>query len=563
VGEVLETFRAGKAHNARQAVEQRMDPTMPGSLQRQRTRRGSFKEVSFAPDAGNREEFPDSPCKSPPSRRDSPVKRYPVRSTGSESLSGSEKECEDQVQAKEYFSEIVQSMSRHEGEREASNYGDEKGRYNCWEYLDMAYDHFLSIEEPRRRGCLANVVSSRAFETIILVTIFVNCGFMAYSADHEVQSPGETSMTIIIGDWIFQVIYTIELTLKLIVHRQFFFCNGSWKANWFDAFLVIVGWAGMSGDSDGGGFSGSFLRVVRLAKLGRTMRAVRAMSELKHLRAFLVCLQGSFMSFFWSLVMLVAVLIIFSLFMVQILGAHLLDNDLQIGNLETMDRMYGTVARSTLTLFRASTGGDDWAIPYDVIVEVGVSGAIVYLIFISFTQLALINIITGIFVESAVQTLRPDRETIATEHLRLEKENAMELERLCKMADKDGNGRLGRQEFEDSLHKDRIRRLLMVLGLSKHHVMEFFDTMSTLAIDDEGEVDISQFVRGCMQLKGAATNFDVQMIHAEMRSMWNRTDRRLSELNGQILHLTGLCELYGSEVDFESEQPDLDGHSSS
>jgi hypothetical protein len=349
------------------------------------------------------------------------------------------------------------------------------------------------------------------------------------------------------------------------------------------------------------------------------MRAVRAMSELKHLRAFLVCLQGSFMSFFWSLVMLVAVLIIFSLFMVQILAAHLVDTDQTLGG--DMEAMFGTVFKSTMTLFVASTGGRDWAVAYEVFSETGWAGCVIYLVFIAFTQLALINIITGIFVESAVQTLRPDRETIVTEHIRLEKENATELERICRQAplhaqtlsdgwgasagrssfwfsflraelvqgcqparagglgpgdgaealaqllteaDTDGNGKMSRSEFEVHLQKGRVPRLLLLLGLSKHHVMEFFNTMAAMNQNpDEGEeeeVDIASFVQACMQLKGAATNFDVQMIHAELRSMWGKQERRMSEVNEQLFTMYRLMDGMEVEVVDDPHFP-LEGHS--
>jgi hypothetical protein len=266
------------------------------------------------------------------------------------------------------------------------------------------------------------------------------------------------------------------------------------------------------------------------------MRAVRAMSELKHLRAFLVCLQGSFMSFFWSLVMLVAVLVIFSLFMVQLLGAHLLDNHSTLEG--PVESMFGSVMQSTLTLFKASTGGRDWAIAYEVISQTGWMGSMIYLMFIAFTQLALINIITGIFVESAVQTLRPDRETIVTEQLRLEREHANELEKLCCQVDKDGNGKISPDEFEKSLERGgRIPKLLLLLGLSRHHVIEFFQTLSHISEEEDGEVDIATFVTGCMQLKGAATNFDVQMLHAELKGALTRQDKAMLELHSQIASL--------------------------
>jgi hypothetical protein len=508
---------------------------------------------------------PDSPGllrRSSTKSQGSGDKEGKIKRTPSNKSSGSMSEGDGTLvteEAKEYLKEIVSSMARHTEEKDLSVQGS-KASWAQW--LEDVLDTCDKIKEPVRTGQLASISQSKAFEAVVLVVIFVNCGYMAYSADYGVKNPGKAPSSEVFADWYFQIFYTMELVIKLIVHRAYFFVNENWKANWFDAFLVVTGWMGfIQSDDGGGGVSGSFLRIIRLAKLGRTMRAVRAMSELKHLRAFLVCLQGSFMSFFWSLVMLLCVLFIFSLFMLQILDSYLVDNGMQLGDSQWLEIMYGGVLQSILTLFRASTGGDDWAVAYEVIAQTGAFGALIYLVFIAFTQLALINIITGIFVESAMQTLRPDREMLTMEQRRIESEHAAEMERLCRLGDADGSGTISPQEFEKMLARGRLPRLLTLLGLSKHHVVEFFTTMSELSPQTEGEVDIRSFVQACMQLKGAATNFDVQMIHAELRSMWQKSDSRLSDISEKLYALESLIDGYEYSDEIagsnESEGPAL------
>ncbi|CAK0899462.1 unnamed protein product, partial [Prorocentrum cordatum] len=112
-----------------------------------------------------------------------------------------------------------------------------------------------------------------------------------------------------------------------------------------------------------------------------------------------------------------------------------------------------------------------------------------------------------------MDTLSPNSEARAMEHARREKAHAEELKNLCRQVDTDFSGKLTREQFEDGLRRKHIPRLLMLLQLQTHHVMEFFDTMSDVA-DDDGQVEIETFVRGCMQLKGPATNFDLQMFVA-------------------------------------------------
>merc|ERR1712066_622104 len=126
------------------------------------------------------------------------------------------------------------------------------------------------------------------------------------------------------------------------------------------------------------------------------MRAIRIMSRLKHLRTFLVCLQGCLGSLFWSCIMLFAIFYLFSLLILQIIAGYLADTKQTLeGELE---EMFGSLGVAILTLYRSATGGDDWSMAYNAVSETGEIGAIIFLLFISFTQLALINIITGIFV---------------------------------------------------------------------------------------------------------------------------------------------------------------------
>merc|ERR1711920_955344 len=102
---------------------------------------------------------------------------------------------------------------------------------------------------------------------------------------------------------------------------------------------------------------------LRMLKFGRAIRLVKIMSHLKHLRALLVCILGSISSFFWSLAMLFTVYALFSLFLIEIIVTHLRYTGEALEE-TAFDDLFGSVGRSILTLFMASTGGDDWSVAY-------------------------------------------------------------------------------------------------------------------------------------------------------------------------------------------------------
>merc|ERR1739844_80633 len=116
-----------------------------------------------------------------------------------------------------------------------------------------------------------------------------------------------------------------------------------------------------------------------------------------------------------------------------------------------LEEMFGSVTLSMLTLYKSVTGGDDWSNAHNAISEVGWVGSLTFLIFIAFITLALINIITGIFVDAAMQTLAPDSESVAESKAEQEKAFAKDLERLCVLVDHDESGKLTPEQFKDGI----------------------------------------------------------------------------------------------------------------
>jgi len=297
--------------------------------------------------------------------------------------------------------------------------------------------------------------------------------------------------------------------------------------------------------------SGSLaLRTVRILKIGKALRAVRVISKFRNLRAILVCIQGSVDTLMWSVLMLCVVFYMFSLIFVQQV-AGLLQDLHEVGHEELSEERqlhvdylvfcFGNVWQGMLTLAMAALGGEDWGMPYRSLEECGWIAAFFYLMFIAFTHIALINIITGIFVDSAMQNLAPGKEALARE-LQQEKEaHALELVNLCREVDADTTGMLSREQFADGLKKGRIPMLLQLIGLNRHDVERFFDVLS--ASSPSGEVEIMCFVHGCMRLAGAATSFDLQMLTVDMKGVLKKQSKDFRDMKRRLQRVEQAMDL--------------------
>jgi len=251
------------------------------------------------------------------------------------------------------------------------------------------------------------------------------------------------------------------------------------------------------------------------------------------LRAILVCIQGSFITLLWSAVMLGIVFYIFSLIFVQQAASRLNE----IGDLEDSEALdllesFSSVQTSMLTLSKASFGGEDWGVTLDVLQGCGAMAAFFYMLFISFSQIALINIITGIFVDNAMQSLSPNKEQLATTLDDEEKRYATSLERLCIDVDSEQTGFLTKEQFNEGLAEGRIPLLLQLMGLKQDSVTMFFEVLCDAAPDKQ--VDIRSFVRGCMKLKGAATSFDLQTLMSDLKTMETNIAREFRGVNKRV-----------------------------
>mmetsp|Transcript_21335 Transcript_21335/g.61685 ORF Transcript_21335/g.61685 Transcript_21335/m.61685 type:complete len:643 (-) Transcript_21335:28-1956(-) len=391
-------------------------------------------------------------------------------------------------------------------------------------------------DEPLRTGWVARCVDSRAFEAICALVIMLNGAFTVLTTNYEMENPGRGLTPFMATvELVFMCFYTLELILKLIVHRGYFFCNHDMQWNIFDFLLVVLAIYDTlftefySAGDIRSGTNVTFMRVLRILKMAKILRVVRVMRFFAELRLILNSLLGSLASLFWSIVMLALIFYIFALIFVQGSAdyiADLLQGDAVRGGCgeQCVRRLFGSVGETMLTLYQSSTSGIDWKEPYEAIESTGLQNAALFIFFIAFIQIALLNILTGIFVENAMKLAQPDRDTLALKHRANEIAQKEELRRMCQ----EMNGyrdAFKKEDFQQALNHSKYRNYLQIIGLDIKDATLFFDM---LASANEGEVDIEDFINGCMRLKGAATSIDMQHLVFETKMM-HKLQRQLYE----------------------------------
>lgn len=384
------------------------------------------------------------------------------------------------------------------------------------------------VQEPEREGWLAHFVDSRLFEVMSAIVVMVNAGFLVYTTNKSVKTLEDDLSTFTLAfELAFAVYYTVELALRIWVHRLFFFWCDDFSWNMLDFALAMLAISdqilSFVAVGTGGGLNLTFMRSLRVLKMGKVLRVARLMRIFHELRLMLNSVLGSVMSLTSSFILLSFFFYIFSLIFVQSAIQHL---DLGRDTMTEQEKddllsWFGSVEQAMLTLYMVSTGGEDWNAVFQIISDTGIVGAVGFIFYIGFFEIAIMNILTALFVESAMKLAQPDVEQLALERRKRDAHDMSELKRICANLDKDGDGEITWSEFNNLVENPRVKGHLATLGLDVRDAKNFFGILASY----EPIITLDAFVAGCVRLKGTATSIDLQSLACETKIMHRKQEQ--------------------------------------
>jgi len=184
--------------------------------------------------------------------------------------------------------------------------------------------------------------------------------------------------------------------------------------------------------------------------------------------------------------------------------------------------LYGSLDSSMISLYMAITGGDDWGnLMHPLSDELSPLFAPFYVLYIAFSMFALLNVVTGLFVEKAMASALDDRDAIIQEQLAREGSYVNEVRAAFAEADQDGSGTITLDEFQIHLRDERVQAYFKSLELDPSYAVDLFHLLD---LGDTGAVNTEEFVLGCLRLKGHAKSIDVATLKYESKRMthqWN------------------------------------------
>eukprot|EP00929_Paragymnodinium_shiwhaense_P085867 TRINITY_DN46322_c0_g1_i1.p1 TRINITY_DN46322_c0_g1~~TRINITY_DN46322_c0_g1_i1.p1 ORF type:complete len:580 (-),score=114.95 TRINITY_DN46322_c0_g1_i1:134-1873(-) len=374
--------------------------------------------------------------------------------------------------------------------------------------------------QPVAETFLQTILDSPGLEACTCVAIILNAIVLGLETDyhsvhlHMVKKP----LVFEVLEGMFCLLFLAELLLRLCVYKLRFFVMVGWPWNWFDFVVVamqvldVASKLLMIGPPSGGG-GASTLRVLRLARLVRIVRAFRVVRFRDELKGLVNSIVGSMQSLAWTLLLLFGLIYVAAVFFTQVATqARAEASDGSI--VDDLEEWYGTLSMTSMTLYQCVTGGVDWRKPLRPLLQLSPMLTVVFSGYIAFTLFAIMNVVTGAFVEKMSQVAQSEKD----EHL------ANSLLDACKKVAGD-DFTISWTTFQTMLTDKHVLEYFQALPLETHDAEVLFGLLDE---DGQGQIDVLQFVSGCLNLRGPAKAMALQFY---FKSLF----RHMTSLQAEVL----------------------------
>mmetsp|Transcript_55740 Transcript_55740/g.156998 ORF Transcript_55740/g.156998 Transcript_55740/m.156998 type:complete len:731 (-) Transcript_55740:74-2266(-) len=391
-----------------------------------------------------------------------------------------------------------------------------------------------TVRQPRdlKKKIIKESALGVYFDWGMTATIIVNGIFMGVQTDHMARSRSDMQpLSFDILEIIFCAIFTFELVLKLCKYRLDFFIMPDWRWNVFDFLLVLLQTVEVisllnamdsknssSGDAAAGA-SFSFLRLLRILRFFRTLRLIRLLEFFNELKLIVSSVVKSMRSLLWTLVLLGIMIYIVGIVFTQTVAQHRINHPERVDE-DDLVQWWGTLPRSILSLYEAILGGVDWDdLVSPLMNHVHVLGAFIFSLYIAFATLAMMNVITSIFVESALKNAEKEKEEDFERMARL----------IFNMSDTDSSGEITRDEYFNQINDPEFQACARTMGINMQETAYLFNILDTNA---NNLINAEEMIKGLVHLRANATFMDIMSLKHDLELRAHQWEMELRTMRG-------------------------------
>jgi len=345
----------------------------------------------------------------------------------------------------------------------------------------------------------------------------------------------QKSVWITVVGYCFTAVFLIELVFRIVALKAQFFLGEGCLWNIFDVLLVLTSAVDHTTDSEHLENWG-YLRVFRLFRVLWAVRLAVHSRFVRDLRMMMLALVHSVVSLFWAVTTLGFLHYLASIVVMTLVSDYVsaaAGDDDTVGDLTLW---FESMPMSMLTLFMAITGGVSWWEIMQPMQVVGHLAGAIFVCFIVVAVLAVLNIITGMFVTDAIEKARSDERCTLEREMEQNLEHRRQLEKLYRKLDVHRHGQITFDELCEQAERKEVQAVFSLYGIEATDVPSLF---SLLDVDDSHSIECDEFVMGCMKFKSRSTSVNVECTLLEIKEMLGTCLKHLKKNRGLTAALDG------------------------
>jgi len=421
------------------------------------------------------------------------------------------------------------------------DYGDQqkamalrRGSTDC-ELVAVKRDH-LTLSEDSEGTATWHLVHSTQFQLFFCVLIMVNSGFFGVETEYlAVEGLEESPIGFAIINIGFSAAFLVEWLLRVYVDGKLFFTSeADWGWNYIDTLLVglsaVEFFLQLIFGSGQGTSSLTLVRMVRSLRLVRIIRIIRVLRFFRSLRLLILAVISTTKSLIWAMLLLLTLMYMFAVLFTQAAHSQLVDAT-PSPNLEDLKDAWGSVPRSVFTLFKSITNGNSWEQVSKPLSDIHGVWLALFLIYIALTYFAVLNVVTGVFCQMAIEGAGKDEDELMQELLKMKDQYIHQLTSMFNVVDHNRSGKVSIQEFQGLLQDPDLVKFFATLQIDVEDAWSLFKLLDT---SGDGEIDVDEFVTGCLKLRGQARSVDLALLQHQVKWLTQRFSRLCEYL--EVVH---------------------------
>lgn len=384
------------------------------------------------------------------------------------------------------------------------------------------------------RESLRRIIATGSFETFWFFMILGNSALLGVQVEMEAhRSAGaEVAVNFQIANSVFTIVFVVELVLRMFGDGscyRFFLKSPNRVWHWFDTFIVSATTLDLFLTILVGSLAAN-ARSLRLLRVMRILRAARSLKLVQHiapLRRLLQSIMGTLRTLMWATLLLAILTFVCAIVFTDAITTALQDPH------SGLDRtvFFGGLWSSMIILFWAVVGGTDcWPLTLELL-SAGGGWCVLFVVYVAIGIMAVMNVMTAIFCQSAIDNAAKDTELVMSAFNESRANLAADLERLFTAL----RGRHGNEITLDGLMKDLqdkwIQDFFTALEVDVTDVLTLFKLLDRTG---DGLLDASEFVEGCMKIRGTAKAIDLIAIKWDVKALRDQLQDLVEGIGAEV-----------------------------